>query len=117
MTSVHVRPALTLAGRQRSLDAGAAPSSGCVRHCLFGKNGSIQHFRQQMKSAEDVVLPEYISRPDMVDAFNREISRVDVGVRALEARPGHDGPSVRFRHEAPPCRYRRLSKATAPAGS
>lgn len=56
-------------------------------------------FEEKMEFADDIVLREYISRPDMVDAFNREISRVDVGVRALEVTPSGDGPQVRFRHE------------------
>ena len=35
----------------------------------------------------------------MVDAFNREIGRIDVGVRALEVTSSLDGPQARFRHE------------------
>lgn len=53
----------------------------------------------KIELADNVVLREYISRPQMVDEFNREISRVDVGVRALEVAPSDDGPQVRFRHQ------------------
>ncbi|MCY4005083.1 MAG: AAA family ATPase [Rhodospirillales bacterium] len=56
-------------------------------------------FIEKMEFAEDVVLRHYIDRPEMVDQFNREISRVDVGVRALEVRQSNDGPQVWFRHE------------------
>ena len=54
---------------------------------------------EKIELADDVVLREYVSRPQMVDEFNREISRVDVGVRALEVAPSSDGPQVQFRHE------------------
>ena len=36
----------------------------------------------------------------MIEEFNREINRVDVGVRGLEVLQGNDGPQVlRFQHE------------------
>ena len=56
-------------------------------------------FEGKVELADDVVLREYVRRPEMVEEFNREISRVDVGVRALEVAPGEDGPEARFRHE------------------
>ena len=80
----------TLAQLNHPVASAIAASARTVRSNIFV---------EKMELADDTVLREYISRPDMVDAFNREISRVDVGVRALEVTPSNDGPQVRFRHE------------------
>ena len=80
----------TLAQLNHPVASAIAASAGTVRSNIFV---------EKMELADDIVLREYISRPDMVEAFNREISRVDVGVRALEVTPSGDGPQVRFRHE------------------
>ena len=54
---------------------------------------------EKIEFEEELVLRDYIARPEMIKEFNREISRVDVGVRALEVRQGTDGPQVWFQHE------------------
>ena len=54
---------------------------------------------EKIEFADDLVLRSYIDRAEMVEQFNREISRIDVGVRALEVLPSKEGPQVRFHHE------------------
>ena len=56
-------------------------------------------FLEKVEFEDEVVLRRYIDDPDMVRGFNREIARVDVGVRALEISRGSEGPEVRFQHE------------------
>ena len=56
-------------------------------------------FVEKVEFADDVVLRSYIDDPAMVERFNREIDRIDVGVRALEVHQSSDGPQVWFRHE------------------
>ena len=56
-------------------------------------------FIEKVEFQDDIVLQEYIARPEMTKEFNREISRVDVGVRGLEVLQGNDGPQLRFQHE------------------
>ena len=56
-------------------------------------------FIEKVEFQNDIVLQEYIARPEMTKEFNREISRVDVGVRGLEVLQGNDGPQLRFQHE------------------
>lgn len=56
-------------------------------------------FIEKLDFADDVVLRSYIDRPEMVERFNREIGRIDVGVRALEISRGGNGPQVQFRHQ------------------
>ncbi len=48
---------------------------------------------------ENRVLEHYIDHSNMSNRFNREINRIDVGVRALEIHEGKNGPEVFFRHE------------------
>ncbi len=48
---------------------------------------------------EDRVLKRYLDPSNMFDRFNREISRIGVGVRALEVHEGINRPEVYFRHE------------------
>ena len=56
-------------------------------------------FIERIEVADDVVLRSYIAHPEMVERFNREIGRIDVGVRALEIHNSGDGPQVGFQHE------------------
>ena len=56
-------------------------------------------FIEKVEFQNDIVLQEYIARPEITKEFNREISRVDVGVRGLEVLQGNDGPQLRFQHE------------------
>ena len=56
-------------------------------------------FIEKVEFEDDIVLEQYIARPEMAKGFNREISRVDVGVRGLEVLQGNDGPQLRFQHE------------------
>ena len=56
-------------------------------------------FIEKVEFQNDIVLQEYIARPEMTKEFNREIGRVDVGVRGLEVLQGNDGPQLRFQHE------------------
>ena len=56
-------------------------------------------YSEKVDFSEGLVLRDYIARPNLIDEFNREISRVDVGVRALEVHQGAEGPQVWFQHE------------------
>ena len=56
-------------------------------------------FIEKVEFADEAVLRSYIDDPEMVKRFNREIGRIDVGVRALEVSRGSGGPQVWFRHE------------------
>ena len=48
---------------------------------------------------DDFVLQQYIARPQLTEEFNREISRVDVGVRGLGIQRDKDGQQLLFQHE------------------
>ena len=80
----------TLAQLNHPLAVAMATSAQGVRSNIF---------IEKVEFADDVVLRSYIDNPEMVERFNREIGRIDVGVRALEVHRGGDGPQVRFRHE------------------
>lgn len=48
---------------------------------------------------DEMILQQYIARPQLTEEFNREISRVDVGVRGLGIQRDKDGPQLLFQHE------------------
>ncbi len=56
-------------------------------------------FIEKVEFSDEAVLRSYMDDSEMVERFNREIGRIDVGVRALEIRRDTDGPQVWFRHE------------------
>ena len=63
-----------------------------------GKGQSNIHV-EKFELEDDLILRGYIDHPALVEQFNREVSRIDVGVRALEVLSSKDGPKVGFRHE------------------
>ena len=54
---------------------------------------------ERLELEDEDVLRLYADEPELVARFNREIGRIDVGVRALEIRQGREGPEVWFQHE------------------
>ena len=80
----------TLAQLHHPIATAIAASAGTIRSNIF---------LEKIEFDERLVLQQYIDRVDLVAAFNSEISRIDVGVRALEVTPGHNGPQMLFRHE------------------
>ena len=56
-------------------------------------------FIEKVELDDNLVLEEYIVRPELLEEFNREITRVDVGVRGLQILQGNEGPQLRFQHE------------------
>ena len=56
-------------------------------------------FIEKVELDDNLVLEEYIVRPDLLEEFNREINRIDVGVRGLQMLQSNEGPQLRFQHE------------------
>ena len=110
-SSVKAARVFGLAGYKGALDKVLRPNASVIstlaqlNHpiavALAGSVRGIQSniFIEKLDFADDVVLRGYMDRPEMVERFNREISRIDVGVRALEIGRGGDGPQVQFRHQ------------------
>jgi len=80
----------TLVQLNHPISVGVAESAERIRSNIF-----IEKF----EVADDVVLRTYMDHPELVDRFNWEIGRIDVGVRALEIAQGRDGPQVWFHHD------------------
>lgn len=63
----------------------------------------------KIEFSDDFVRANFVDRPEMLQQLNRQISRIDFGVRSLEVLPSSDGLNFQFRHEglaAPmPLRY------------
>ena len=56
-------------------------------------------FLEKVEFEEEAVLRRYIADPQIVERFNREISRMDAGVREIEITLDGRLPKVLFRHE------------------
>lgn len=73
-----------------------------------GWSGELVNFARSVRSnilimkhdpPDLLVLQEYMERPELVEHLNKEISRVDVGVRAFEVSGSPEGPNAMLRHE------------------
>ena len=73
------------------------PIARAITDWVRGTRSNI--FMEKVEFEDEDVLRGYIDNPEMVRRFNREIGRIDVGVRALEVTRGSEGPEVRFQHE------------------
>ena len=54
---------------------------------------------EKFEFPDDVVRDQYLGRPELVEQFNQEVRRIDVGVRCLEQIEGRQGPEIWLRHE------------------
>jgi len=54
---------------------------------------------ERSEGSEDQIVQHYAANPKLVEVFNREVARVDFGIRALELQAGPHGPVALFRHE------------------
>ena len=109
--TVKAAKAFGLSGYKRALEKVLRPNASvistlaqlnhAIATAIVGYAGAIRSniLVEKIEFDDDLVLRSYIDRRDMVAKFNREISRIDVVVRALEVTPGADGPQVLFRHE------------------
>ena len=80
----------TLAQLNHPASSQIAEAANTVRSNIFIEKAELD---------ENLTLQQYISDPNLIDKFNQEIKRVDVGVQALEVHQGNNGPQVFFRHE------------------
>ncbi len=109
--SVKASKVFGLAGYKGALDKVLRPNASVIstlaqlNHpiaaAIANAAQSIQSniFIEKVEFSDEVVLRHYIDDPEMVKRFNREIGRIDVGVRALEISQGSNGPQVLFRHD------------------
>jgi uncharacterized protein len=56
-------------------------------------------FIEKVDLAESNVLRFYADNPQMVDALNRDIERIDLGIKAMSIESSSGGPVARFEHE------------------
>jgi predicted ATPase len=56
-------------------------------------------FIEKVELIEDNVVRFYAENPQMLEALNREIERIDLGIRGMSIDFGSSGPVARFDHE------------------
>lgn len=54
---------------------------------------------ERTEALEDQVIRLYAGNPHLVEALNREIERIDLGIRAMRVEQGANGPIALFTHE------------------
>ncbi|MBB3919604.1 AAA family ATPase [Rhizobium fabae] len=54
---------------------------------------------EKFDGTDDTAVRHYAGNPDLVAVFNREIQRIDVGIREMRIEQGHNGPIALFEHE------------------
>ncbi|MEZ0251237.1 MAG: ATP/GTP-binding protein [Methylobacteriaceae bacterium] len=54
---------------------------------------------ERVDNSERDVIRFYAERSDLIDALNREIERIDLGIQNFEIRLGADGPVALFHHQ------------------
>lgn len=54
---------------------------------------------ERSEAIEEQVIRVYASNPQLVEALNREIERIDLGIRAMRVEQGVNGPIALFTHE------------------
>jgi uncharacterized protein len=56
-------------------------------------------FLEKIDLLESNVVRFYADNPAMVEALNREITRIDLGIKSMSVLPGTSGPVAQFEHE------------------
>jgi AAA15 family ATPase/GTPase len=56
-------------------------------------------FIEKVDFSEDKVVRFYAEHPELIEALNREIERIDLGIRGMSIDSSAAGPVARFEHE------------------
>lgn len=103
--------AFGLSGFRQALDKVLRPNASVVSTLAQLKHPfatSIWHAAQSVYSnilieradaLEDQVVRHYASNPALIEALNREIERIDLGIRSMRVEQGVNGPIALFMHE------------------
>ena len=62
--------------------------------------GNILVDRQDV--ADNIAVQYYAARPKLMEAFNREVGRIDLGIQGMHMQTGQNGPLALFTHEGFP---------------
>lgn len=56
-------------------------------------------FIEKLETNDDNSVRYYVAHPNHLQALNREIERIDLGVRAMQIQAGANGPIALFQHQ------------------
>lgn len=54
---------------------------------------------EKVETTEDIIVRHYAANPSLLQSLNREIERVDLGIRKMQIQSGPNGPVALFEHE------------------
>lgn len=54
---------------------------------------------ERNESSDDVAIRHYAANPKLIEIFNREVQRIDLGIEMMEVKQGPNGPVALFTHE------------------
>lgn len=55
---------------------------------------------EKVEGSDDKIALFYSSNPSLLEKFNRDVERVDFGIRSMRTEMGPTGPTIKFEHEA-----------------
>jgi uncharacterized protein len=72
------------------------PAAMALAALCLRANGNI--FVDRLDDPDESVIRLYAARPHLIERFNREVARIDLGLHAMEVQVGPRGPVASFRH-------------------
>lgn len=109
--SVTSAKAFGLAGFRQALEKVLRPDASVIATLAqlehpFSKKicDEVSHFVtniliEKKEAPDDFTIHHYMANPNLVESFNREAQRIDLGIRAMQFHQGQNGPILYFTHE------------------
>ncbi len=109
--SIRTGKSFTLAGYRSALHKILRPNASLISTlaqldhplALLGRQMATKIFSnllmEKTETTEDIIVRYYAADPALLQYLNREIERVDLGIRKIDIKAGSNGPVALFEHE------------------
>lgn len=109
--SIGVGKAFSLAGYRSAVDKILRPNASLISTlaqldhplALLGRQLATTIFSnvliEKVETTEDLIVRHYAANPALLQSLNREIERVDLGIRKMQIQTGPTGPVAVFEHQ------------------
>jgi hypothetical protein len=109
--SINAGKSFPLAGYRSAVDKILRPNASLISTlaqldhplALLGRQLATKIFSnvlvEKVETTEDIIVRHYAANPALLESLNREIERIDLGIRKMQVQPGPNGPVAVFQHE------------------